>query len=730
MINHPANSSSKNNHSSPNQHQLNFKPTRLSQNQRRANDQQTFSHLLGFTLPPRSAQSNQSSSSTRRPARKQHAHTSYYDKDRFVHAKYRFILKPTGDYTVHFADPDIRFNWPDILQVIVNHSTHLHTVSNHPQTSDLDPDLPFEKHACPICLSEPTAARMTKCGHIFCYPCILHYLELSDDGKAQGRKCPVCYETILKKDLKSVKWFDCSPEQAGDHPDPVSDLMTFRLIERPNFTTLALPRSTTWLSSAVPTHHSPWQFTPDALTFAKFMLASPDYMTTELNKDLEELHSERLLLSKWSSSQDGSEDLGIVFIRAAEAKVREQIEKVGLLKTTFVMTEKKQAKWKIDQAVEEANRGLDSANQLQISTTTDEEELTPIPATVESLIPQSLDQPAFLPNQREHTLLISPGDFNNNNTHDDVPKAPESRLVQSDFVSSTAPKPRKNVNPPEPTSTTYRFYQAASGEQIYLSALDIRVLLTKFGSFDCFPSSITLKVEGWSEVRVSDDLRRRCRYLSHLPTGSEVRMVEVDLDEYLGDDCSLVEAVRKRRAKRREKTKKEDKAKTKSEMVDQSSWNTFTTKSVPDWVAPVGVKDHQTSGPMNHSSSAEALVSVDLSGGSQRPIESDGQPSGSRTVWGTYIPSNATSSGAPADQVHDPDDIWASHQVHLGLNRARAGVRAELNTEDLDDSDDDQEGGEGSKKKGGPRKKGKQKNRKHVNKVVINLSGGTGGRRF
>ncbi|KAA1073009.1 hypothetical protein PGT21_034677 [Puccinia graminis f. sp. tritici] len=270
---------------------------------------------------------------------------------------------------------------------------------------------------------------------------------------------------------------------------------------------------------------------------------------------------------------------------------------------------------KMNQAVEEANRGLDSANELQISTTTDEEELTPIPATVESLIPQSLDQPAFLPNQCEHTLLISPGDFNNNNTHDDVPKAPESRLVQSDFVSSTAPKPQKNVNPPEPTSTTYCFYQAASGEQIYLSALDIRVLLTKFGSFDCFPSSITLKVEGWSEVRVSDDLRRRCRYLSHLPMGSEVQMVKVDLDEYLGDDCSLVEAVRKRRAKRREKTKKEDKAKTKSEMVNQSSWNTFTTKSIPDWVAPVGVKDHQTSGPMNHPSSAEALVSVDLSGG-------------------------------------------------------------------------------------------------------------------
>lgn len=25
----------------------------------------------------------------------------------FVNAQYRFVMKPTGDYTVHFADPDM-----------------------------------------------------------------------------------------------------------------------------------------------------------------------------------------------------------------------------------------------------------------------------------------------------------------------------------------------------------------------------------------------------------------------------------------------------------------------------------------------------------------------------------------------------------------------------------------------------------------------------------------------
>lgn len=714
----------------PPQQQLNFKPTRLSQNQRRATDQQALSHLLGFTLPPRSTQSLQSSSSTRRPARKQHGHPSHYDKDRFVHAKYRFILKPTGDYTVHLADPDIRFHWPDILQVIVNLSTSLPRISSQPHTFDLATDLTSEKHACPICLSEPTAARMTKCGHIFCYPCILHYLELSDEGKAQGRKCPVCWETVLKKDLKSVKWFDCRSSQ--NIPGSISDLMmTFRLIERPNFTNLALPRSITWPSSAVPTHHSPWQFTPDALTFAKFMMAAPDYMSTELNEDLQELHDELVLLSKWSASQDGSEDLGIVFIRAAEAKVREQMEKVSLLKTTFVMTERKRALRKIAQTIEESTVGSDPAVQPQTcTTTTDEDEMVPIPATIENLTHQNPDQPVYLPNQSDYAVPFSSGDSNAKSL--EPATALQLRLTKSDFISSTVTKTRKNVNPPEPTSTTYRFYQVASGEQIYLSALDIRVLTTKFGPFDCFPDSITLKVEGWSEVRVSDDLRRRCPYLSHLPTGSEVRMVEVDLDEYLGDDSTLVEAVRKRRTKRREKAKKEDKAKAKSETIDQSSWNTFVTKSVPEWVAQAGVKENPTkSGLADHPpSSQEAQMPANLPGGSRSPMSSDVQPSGSRTVWGTYIPSNATSSTNPVGEVDDLDDIWAKPEAHLRMNTAKPGARAELNTEDLSGSDDDHDGGEGSKKKGAPRKKGKQKNRKHVNKVVINLSGGTGGRRF
>ena len=144
--------------------------------------------LLGFTLPPR--QHPIPRTSRRSAGRNQQWQNT---RERYTNAQYRFMLKPTGDYTVHFADrqseeaaiyasvrshytlliysqsitADIYFNWPDVLQVIVPTSTVL-TAAAHtfegPSTSTTDSLLP----SCPICLSEPVAPRMTKCGHIFC----------------------------------------------------------------------------------------------------------------------------------------------------------------------------------------------------------------------------------------------------------------------------------------------------------------------------------------------------------------------------------------------------------------------------------------------------------------------------------------------------------------------------------------------------------------------------------
>lgn len=53
---------------------------------------------------------------------------------------------------------------------------------------------------CPICMDIPTTSKMTRCGHIYCWPCILRYLDINKELDTTG--CPICHSRILKKELK------------------------------------------------------------------------------------------------------------------------------------------------------------------------------------------------------------------------------------------------------------------------------------------------------------------------------------------------------------------------------------------------------------------------------------------------------------------------------------------------------------------------------------------------
>lgn len=99
----------------------------------------------------------------------------------FQLTSFRFLMHPRSDYAVFTMDADVRVQWEDIEQVLI-----------------------AVPQSCPICLQPPVAARVTKCGHVYCFSCILHYLALSESNKA-WRKCPICWDAIYEKDLKSVR---------------------------------------------------------------------------------------------------------------------------------------------------------------------------------------------------------------------------------------------------------------------------------------------------------------------------------------------------------------------------------------------------------------------------------------------------------------------------------------------------------------------------------------------
>ncbi|CAJ0756594.1 3153_t:CDS:10 [Entrophospora sp. SA101] len=188
----------------------------------------SLNHLLNFTFPPR-----QSFNHT--PRRQRVTNYQPYNKERFVNANFRFIIKPTGDYTVYLVDP--------VQVIITTHSTP----------------------SCPICLQQPTAPRVTKC-----------------DLKS------VRFWTV-----RTISKVGYAGLIEGE------ETINMRLIQRQMNSTIALPRSRNWLfknydssnhNTIINTNISaPWHFTPNALVFSKLMLASFDYMQEEFNRDLKEL---------------------------------------------------------------------------------------------------------------------------------------------------------------------------------------------------------------------------------------------------------------------------------------------------------------------------------------------------------------------------------------------------------------------------------------------------------
>lgn len=398
---------------------------------------------------------------------------------------------------------------------------------------------------------------------MFCFPCILHYLNTSDNIK--WVRCPICFDSVNEKQLKCVKWYDESADKGegagtsqAEASSHVSDLdsasvgvpregstMRMRLMQRPQITTLALPRSHTWPSDLIPPHQAPFHFLPDVYNYAKFMLATPAYMISCLARDLDELATERRTLASMNDK------LGVSFVDAAEAKLRHQIAEAAALGSVHL-------KDAIDKAgrdqseIDERFARLEQRRQAEA---------------------KGNNQPSDLP---EAFLALQSGAFNALLT-----TIPPTTNPSHTPTPNRNPRQRRNLNPPPPSTQTYYYYQAASGLPIFLHPLDIKILFSHFNSYASFPDTITIHVESFAEGTVNDDLRKRCKYLAHMPEGADVVFIEADLEGVVGQDGlkNFEVALKTRRARRKEKGRKDDRAKARAEEKDRERERTTTTSA-------------------------------------------------------------------------------------------------------------------------------------------------------
>jgi hypothetical protein len=280
---------------------------------------------------------------------------------------------------------------------------------------------------------------------------------------------------------------------------------------RPQTSTLTLPFSLTWPSDVIPPLQAPFHFLPDVERFARFMLATPEYLQCHFNDELRDLALEGKL------REDLKDPIGAGFVEEARGRILKQIDLSFSLSTPNLQVD-----------IGDVQRSLSRA-----------------------LVKSSIKLPTW-------PTGISPANRDQASSSKIATFSEKSPLLTN--------RPSRLVESPLNTGS-YFFYMAANGRYVFLHPLDIRILLAKYTKYSQFPPNINLLVEAFVESSVDSELRKRCKYLAHLPEGSDVVFVEANLEAEVGKEIlqPFEIALKQRRERRLEKERKEECARIKAE---------------------------------------------------------------------------------------------------------------------------------------------------------------------
>ncbi|KAK9522395.1 hypothetical protein VZT92_018863 [Zoarces viviparus] len=469
----------------------------------------SLNHLLNFTFEPRGGNGgigDGGHSGWGRRNKWGHKHKPF-NKELFLQANCQFVVTDDQDYKAHFTDPDTLVNWDCVEQV---------RIYSH------------EVPSCPICLYPPLSARITRCGHIFCWPCMLHYLSLGDKSWS---KCPICYEEVHTADLKSVVAMETRQYVAGD-------VITMRLMQREKGALVAMP-SSQWEKVEEPVRFGDTCLSP----YSKLLLTSATQVLSLVAEEKDVLQAQL--------SQEG--DAQCCFIQSALCLLQEREEML------------------LKQQKANVRDSFDLSSLILEETSPVEEVVTTISSTKPVLQYSSAfdDEVAEVPDVPEEATAELPG-FPGSILESVLEEPPESMMDAAPEPQPEEESPASKAESGRPSASVvhgpyYYFYQADDCQQMFLHPVNVRCLLHEYGSLEASPDSITATVVEIVGHTVTEDIRRRHRYLAHLPLTCEFSICELVLQppilsketlDTFADDLEKRKHLRQKKArdeKRREK---------------------------------------------------------------------------------------------------------------------------------------------------------------------------------
>lgn len=467
------------------------------------------------------------------------------------------------------------------------------------------------------------------------------------EKKVRWKKCPICWDSIYLSETRPVRWF---VGQEGEVPKEGGDVV-LRLMTRQPGSTLALPRD--GAESLPTTDEIPWYFAAEVTDYARVMKGSEDYMLSHFDREILELQ----LQEKEDELMFGEET---IWTKKAVSAIREAKEKIGGIGSP-------------PSAPEKPEERKDKRPPVTLHSSDEE---VPDFYIVQHAAKSGQSIGVGVASAYNPPSASNPGDLDTNT------KASTNTSSQLDIRANNYLK--HPIRPMAGTRTDYHhlgnssffFYQALL--HYYLSPLDIRILKAAFGDFSIFPATILPRVERVSTGHIVDDeLRKRAKYLSHLPYGCEVGFLECSWTDVVAPEILHVFSaeIERRRKKNTEKDVREEKERARAEKTeDDKRWAAARRKRP-------SVSEDQISNVQTHNSTAISTAgrmssSADLTGPSSSPpwlstqarngsaFASLASPSTSpvapRTVWGTtaIVPSSPLLSPTSQDIQPADNDGW------------------------------------------------------------------------
>ena len=182
-----------------------------------------------------------------------------------------------------------------------------------------------EEPACPICLSEWICPRITKCGHVFCLPCLLRHIQSSQTNNPyQPVKCPCCgIAPLIVSDVRPVT------VQRRIVPRPSQSFAFIKLHRYKDCPTPFLPLPTMY--QHLSPHSAPCSSDPDA-SYSRFVYVDPQAYQDHLKHNYQQLQEEYTSLMAIMAATKGRNhhvqgDLESMFVTMALDIVQQEQDK-------------------------------------------------------------------------------------------------------------------------------------------------------------------------------------------------------------------------------------------------------------------------------------------------------------------------------------------------------------------------------------------------------------------